>query len=164
MIFICMTMAKAEPARVLGIDYGDRAIGLAVSDELGMYARGLTTVRRGKDSPKWAYLEEIKEIAEANGVKTIVLGLPKNMNNTIGSQAEKTLEFGEKLKEILTGVNLVFKDERLTTALAERMLSEREFSRKRRSMVVDKIAAEIILQDYLDERQRIKKLESEVSL
>ena len=146
-------MAKAN-SRVLGIDYGDRAIGVAISDELGMYARGLTTVRLEKNSPKWSCLEEIKEIVLSNDVKTVVLGLPKNMNNTLGKQAEKTFDFGEKLSETLPGVDLIFRDERLTTVLAERMLLEGELSRKRRNMVIDKIAAEIILQDYLDEQQR----------
>lgn len=132
--------------RILGLDIGDRTIGVAISDPLGFTAQGITTIRRKSE----AYdLEEIKKICDEYEVDTIVSGLPKNMNGTLGPQSEKVLEFCDLIKE---HVNIKIKmwDERLTTVAATRAMLEADLSRSKRKKIVDKIAATYILQGYLD--------------
>ena len=128
------------------MDVGDRTIGVAVSDPLGYTAQGLTTVRRKSLEKDFDKLREIFKEYEIQG---IVVGLPKNMNGTIGPQAEKTMEFGRVLEEEF-GHEVIYWDERLTTMAAHRAMLEADMSRKKRKTLVDKIAATYILQGYLD--------------
>jgi len=132
--------------RYIGLDVGDRTVGIAVSDPLGYTAQGLTTVRR-KSLEK--DLENLRDIFKEYEIAEIVVGLPKNMNGTIGPQAEKAMEFGRVLSEEF-GHKVVFWDERLTTIAAHRAMLEADMSRKKRKGLVDKIAATYILQGYLD--------------
>ena len=132
--------------RVLGLDVGDRTIGVAISDPLGFTAQGITTIRRkGIEND----IAQIVEICSQYNVETIVSGLPKNMNGTIGEQAEKVQSFCEVLKEAVN-IEIKFWDERLTTVAAHRVMLEADMSRKKRKSIVDKIAATYILQGYLD--------------
>lgn len=132
--------------RILGLDVGDKTIGVAISDELGWTAQGLEVIRRRKLEDD---LLRLVEIIDAYKVEEIVVGLPKNMNGTIGPRAELTIAFTESLKEKVTAPIKLW-DERLTTASAERTLIEADVSRKKRKLVVDKMAAMLILQGYLD--------------
>lgn len=132
--------------RILGLDVGDKRIGMAMSDLLMLTAQGLMTYTR-KDED--ADIEFVEDIIGKNDVEKIVCGLPKNMNGTIGPQAEKVQGFAEKLKE-KTGKELIYWDERLTTKAAHATLIEGDMSRKKRKKVVDKIAAVYILQGYMD--------------
>ena len=132
--------------RVLGLDVGDRTIGVAVSDPLGFTAQGITTIRRKNIETDIA---QIVDICSQYNVETIVSGLPKNMNGTIGEQAEKVQSFCEVLKEAVN-IEIKFWDERLTTVAAHRVMLEADMSRKKRKSIVDKIAATYILQGYLD--------------
>jgi putative Holliday junction resolvase len=132
--------------RVLGLDVGEKTIGVAVCDPLGLTAQGITTIiRKGKKTD----IEEIKKICSQYEVDTIVVGLPKNMNGTIGPQGEKIMAFSEFIKE---NTNLPIKlwDERLTTVAANRAMLEADLSRAKRKKIVDKVAATYILQGYLD--------------
>ena len=133
--------------RILGIDFGDGRIGVAVSDPLGWTAQGLETIQ-WKDSMRRP-AEKIKELADRYGAEKIILGLPKNMNGTLGPSAEKALEFGELLSKT-TGLEVIKWDERLTTVAAQRAMLEADLSRSKRKKIVDKIAATYILQGYLD--------------
>ena len=134
--------------RIMGLDIGDKTIGVAVSDLMGMTAQGVTTIKRiGKKKD----IEAIKEIIKERQVNKIVSGLPKNMNGTIGPQGEKVQKFCELIKEE-TGLEISFWDERLSTVAAERSLIEGDVSRQKRKKVIDMLAAVIILQGYLDSR------------
>ncbi|GAA0734561.1 Holliday junction resolvase RuvX [Clostridium oceanicum] len=132
--------------RILGLDIGDRTIGVAISDPLGFTAQGITTIRRKKEEID---LDELKKICDKYGVDTIVSGLPKNMNGTLGPQSQKVIDFCEKIKE---HINIPIKmwDERLTTVAATKAMLEADLSRSKRKKIVDKIAATYILQGYLD--------------
>ena len=132
--------------RIIGLDIGDRTIGVAVCDPLGLTAQGITTIKR---KSVVLDIEEISKICKQYDVESIVSGLPKNMNGTIGPQGEKVQRFCEVLKETL---NLEIKmwDERLTTVAANRVMLEGDLSRAKRKKIVDKIAATFILQGYLD--------------
>ena len=132
--------------RILGLDLGDRTIGVAVCDPLGYTAQGITTIRRKKEETD---IEELKKICAQYNVEKIVLGLPKNMNGTVGPQGEKAKEFGEKIKGILN-LDIILWDERLTTVAATRAMLEADMSRSKRKSIVDKVAATYILQGYLD--------------
>jgi putative holliday junction resolvase len=136
--------------RILGLDVGDRAIGLAVSDELGLTAQGVAVYRRSSLSADLAYLRQLMSHYDA---EAIVVGLPKNMNGTLGLQAQKTLAFIDRLCQTCT-VPVVVWDERLTTRQAERMLLAGDASRKRRKQIRDLLAAQLILQNYLEWRMR----------
>ncbi len=132
--------------RYIGLDVGDRTIGVAVSDPLGYTAQGITTVRRKSLEKDF---ENLREIFTNYEISEIIVGLPKNMNGTIGPQAEKAMEFGRVLEEEF-GHKVIFWDERLTTMAAHRVMLEADMSRKKRKGLVDKIAATYILQGYLD--------------
>lgn len=136
--------------RVLGMDVGDKTIGLAVSDPLGLTAQGIMTLRRSSIQKD---IENIKEIVVKYNVGLIVIGMPKNMNNTIGPRAKSVISFAEKLKDGL-GIECEFYDERLTTLEAEKLLVSSDVSRKKRKKVIDKMAAVLILQSYLDNRKK----------
>lgn len=132
--------------RIMGLDVGDRTIGVAVSDLLGLTAQGLTTIRRESKVKDYAALEKILEEYD---IKKVVVGLPKNMNGTIGPQGDKTMKFAEKLKNKY-GVEIIYQDERLTTKAAERLLISGDVRREKRKTVIDKVAATFILQTYLE--------------
>ncbi|NLL29685.1 MAG: Holliday junction resolvase RuvX [Clostridiales bacterium] len=132
--------------RILGLDLGSKTIGVAISDPLGWTAQGVTTIRRTK---KEKDIEEIRKICEEYKVESIVLGMPKNMNGTIGEAGEKAIEFSELLKEHLN-IEVHMWDERLTTVAAHKAMLEADLSRQKRKKIVDKIAAIYILQGYLD--------------
>ena len=135
--------------RILGLDYGSRTCGVAVSDPLGITAQGLETIVRKEENKLRRTLARIDELVKEYGVETIVLGLPLNMNDTIGPRAEKTLLFKEQV-ERRTGIPVVLWDERLTTVEAEEVLIEAGVRREHRKQYVDKLAAVLILQGYLD--------------
>lgn len=132
--------------RIMGLDVGDKTIGVAASDALGWTAQGIETIRR---TNKKADYRRIGEIIKEKEITKIIVGLPKNMNGTVGPQGEKVLEFVEDLKKRFT-VEIILWDERLTTVAAERMLISGDVSRKKRKNVIDMIAATYILQGYLD--------------
>ena len=130
----------------MGLDIGDKTIGVAVSDLMGLTAQGVTTIKRvGKKKD----IEAIKQIIAEKQVNKIVSGLPKNMNGTVGPQGEKVQKFCELLKEE-TNLPIEFWDERLSTVAAERSLIEGNVRRENRKKVIDMLAAVIILQGYLD--------------
>lgn len=132
--------------RILGLDIGSKTIGVAISDPLGWTAQGITTIKRTK---KEQDIEEIRKICKEYSVESIVVGLPKNMNGTIGDSGEKVIEFSEKIKEVLD-LKVEMWDERLTTVAAHKAMLEADLSRAKRKKIVDKIAAIYILQGYLD--------------
>lgn len=134
----------------MGLDVGDKTIGVAISDLLQITAQGLTTIKRESNEKDLNRLEAI--IKEYN-IKKIVIGLPKNMNNTIGPQGEKVIKFAERIKNKLK-VEVIYEDERLTTVAAERLLIEGDMRREKRKNVIDKVAATFILQTYLDRKGR----------
>lgn len=135
--------------RILGLDYGSKTVGVAVSDPLGLTAQSVETIWRKQENKLRQTLARIEELAAEYQAEKIVLGLPKNMNNTIGERAEKTLEFREML-ERRTGLPVVMWDERLTTVEAERTLMEASVRREKRKQYLDQLAAVCILQGYLD--------------
>lgn len=139
--------------RIMGLDYGSKTVGVAMSDELLITAQVLETITRKEENKLRRTLARIEEIAKEYQVERIVLGYPKNMNNTLGERIEKTMEFKEAL-ERRTGLPIVLCDERLTTVEAERSLMESNVRRENRKQYVDQVAAAFILQGYLD---RIKK-------
>ena len=136
--------------RILGLDVGDRTIGVAVSDPLGFTAQGITTIRRKSEEYD---LEELKKICNEYQVDTFVVGLPKNMNGTLGPQGEKVKDFCEVLKATID-IPIKMWDERLTTVAAHKAMLEADLSRAKRKKLVDKIAATYILQGYLDSISR----------
>lgn len=135
--------------RIMGLDYGEKTVGVAVSDPLGLTAQGIETIFRKEENKLRKTCARIEELIREYGVERIVLGLPKHMNNDIGNRAEQSLEFGEMLKR-RTGLEVVMWDERLTTVEAERTLIENKVRREDRKKYIDKIAAVFILQGYLD--------------
>ncbi|GIO69088.1 Holliday junction resolvase RuvX [Paenibacillus sp. JTLBN-2024] len=136
--------------RIMGLDYGDRKIGVAVSDLFGWTAQGLEVVERRRDGSE---VSRIAELVRDYEVEEIVVGLPKNMNGSIGPRGEICIDFADKLKEMLK-LPVHLWDERLTTVSAERTLIEADVSRKKRKQVVDKMAASLILQNYLDSKTK----------
>ena len=134
--------------RILGLDYGSKTVGVAVSDPLGFTAQGVEIIRRKSENKMRQTLARIEELIAQYQVEKIVLGLPKNMNNTLGDRAEKSLELKETL-ERRTGLPVVMWDERLTTVSANRVLMETGVRRENRKEHVDEIAAVFILQGYL---------------
>lgn len=137
----------------MGLDFGSKTVGVAISDPLGLTAQGIEIIRRTSENKLRRTLARIEELAAEYGVTRIVLGYPKNMNNTVGERAEKSLAFQEML-ERRTGLPVVMWDERLTTVAANRTLMENGVRREDRKDYVDMIAAVYILQGYLDCRTR----------
>lgn len=135
--------------RVMGLDYGSKTVGVAISDPLGITAQGIETIERKEENKLRQTLARIEALVNEYEVERIVLGFPKNMNNTIGERAEKSLELKEKLERRI-GIPVIMWDERLTTVEAERTLMESKVRRENRKKYVDKIAAVFILQGYLD--------------
>jgi putative Holliday junction resolvase len=139
--------------RILGLDFGMKTIGVAVSDPFGWTAQGLEIIRRKEENNLKKSIVRLKEICKEYGVESIVLGYPKNMNNTEGERVEKTKQFKKRLeKELKLPVELW--DERLSTVGAERILLEADVSRAKRKNVIDKMAAVFILQGYLDSKPK----------
>lgn len=136
--------------RILGLDYGAKTVGVAVSDLLGMTANPLTIIRRERENKLRKTLAAIETIMEEYEVSLIVLGFPRNMDGTAGIRCEKTLAFKEMLEE-RTSVPIVLWDERLTTVEAEEIMDAQNIARKDFKKYVDQIAAAIILQGYLDD-------------
>ena len=139
--------------RIMGLDYGSKTVGVAISDPLGLTAQGIEIIRRTSENKLRRTLARIEELVREYEVTTIVLGFPKNMNNTVGERGEKSLEFKEML-ERRTGIPVVMWDERLTTVSANRTLMESGVRREDRKEYVDMIAAVYILQGYLDSLER----------
>lgn len=135
--------------RIMGLDFGSKTVGVAISDPLLVTAQGIEIIRRKDENKLRQTLARIEALIAEYGVEKIVLGLPKNMNDTIGERAELSLEFKEKL-ERRTGLPVVMWDERLTTVEADRVMMEAGIRRENRKDYVDKIAACLILQGYLD--------------
>jgi putative Holliday junction resolvase len=136
--------------RILGLDVGKKRIGVAVSDELGITAQGIGVIVRSSTKRD---IQAISEIARKYRVDKIVIGLPVNMNGTLGPQGEEIKEFGEKLRNYLN-IEVQYWDERLSTVAAERVLIDADISRKKRKNVIDKLSAVVILQNFLDSQLR----------
>lgn len=133
----------------MGLDYGSKTVGVAISDPLGLTAQGIETIGRKEENKLRRTCARIEALIREYEVEKIVLGLPKHMNNDIGERAEKTLEFRDMLTR-RTGLEVIMWDERLTTVEAERTLIESSVRREDRKKYIDKIAAVFILQGYLD--------------
>ena len=138
--------------RILGFDLGTRTLGISISDVTGSIATVYDTLRF-EDSDYDSIIPKIKDIVSKENVSIIVLGLPKNMNNTIGDRALTTLEFKKKLEDNMD-VEVIMQDERLTTVEATNYMLKTDISRKKRKKKIDSLAANIILQTYLDKRRR----------
>ena len=137
--------------RIMGLDFGSKTVGVAVSDPLFITAQGVEIIRRKEENKLRQTLARIEELIREYEVGEIVLGLPKNMNDTLGVRAELSLEFKEKL-ERRTGLPVTMWDERLTPVAADRTMMEAGIRREHRKDYVDQIAASLILQGYLDYR------------
>ncbi|MCI9346556.1 MAG: Holliday junction resolvase RuvX [Lachnospiraceae bacterium] len=135
--------------RIMGLDLGSKTVGVAISDPLLITAQGIEIIRRKEENKLRRTLARIEALIEEYEVETIVLGFPKNMNDTLGERAQFSLEFKEKL-ERRTGIPVVMWDERLTTVAADKAMMEAGIRRENRKDYVDKIAACLILQGYLD--------------
>lgn len=135
--------------RIMGLDLGDKTIGVAVSDPLGWTAQGIEVIRRQGSID--LEIRRLKELIIEYGVELILLGLPKNMNGSVGEQGQKAIQYAGQLEERL-GLPVQLWDERLSTAAAGRALLEADMSRAKRKKVIDKVAAAVILQGYLDYR------------
>ena len=135
--------------RIMGLDYGSKTVGVAMSDPLGITAQAVETIWRKDENKLRKTCARIEELISEYEVERIVLGLPKHMNNDLGERAQKALAFGEMVKR-RTGLEVVMWDERLTTVEAERTLIENNVRRENRKQYIDKIAAVFILQVYLD--------------
>ena len=135
--------------RVLGLDYGSKTVGVAVSDPLGLTAQRVETIWWKQENKLRRTLARIEELVKEYQAERIVIGLPRNMNYTMGERAEKSLEFGEMVEK-RTGLPVIMWDERLTTREAERALMEAGVRRENRKDYLDSVAAVLILQGYLD--------------
>jgi len=142
--------------KILGIDYGEKRIGLAVSDPSNMVARSLKVLKRNGTR---SWVKELKLIIDENRIEKIVVGLPVNMNGSLGEKGREVLAFVEVLKKELK-VPVVTWDERLTTVSAEKLLRQTKLSREKRKDILDKLSASIILQSYLDSIFSSQKVES----
>lgn len=135
--------------RIMGLDFGTHTVGAAVSDALGLTAQGVEIIRRKSPGKLRQTLARIEELASSYGVEKIILGYPKNMNNTEGERCERTKEF-QAMLERRTGIAVELWDERLTTVAADNIMKESGIRRENRKAYVDEIAAMLILQSYLD--------------
>jgi putative Holliday junction resolvase len=136
--------------RIIGLDVGSKTIGVALSDELGWTAQGLKTLKINEEKNEFGF-EELGKIIKEYQVSKAVIGLPKNMNGTIGPRGEASQRFASEVEERFS-IPAVLWDERLTTMQAERVLLEADVSRKKRKKVIDKMAAMMILQSYMDSK------------
>ena len=136
--------------RAMGLDVGSKTVGVALSDELGWTAQGLKTLKINEEKQEFGF-EEIGQLIKEYQVDTVVIGFPKNMNGTVGPRGEASQQFAAEITERFD-VPTVLWDERLTTMAAERVLLEADISRKKRKKVIDKMAAVMILQGYLNSK------------
>ena len=135
--------------RVMGLDVGSKTVGVAISDPLGFTAQGVEIIKINEEAKEFGF-DRLGELVKEYQVDKYVVGLPKNMNNTEGPRVEASKAYGDKIKEIFN-LPVDYQDERLTTVQAERMLVEQaDVSRDKRKKVIDKLAAQLILQNYLD--------------
>ena len=135
--------------RVMGLDVGSKTVGVAISDPLGFTAPGVEIIKINEEAKEFGF-DRLGELVKEYQVDKFVVGLPKNMNNTEGPRVEASKAYGDKIKEIFN-LPVDYQDERLTTVQAERMLVEQaDVSRDKRKKVIDKLAAQLILQNYLD--------------
>ena len=135
--------------RIMGLDVGSKTVGVAISDPLGFTAQGVEIIRIDEEAGEFG-LERLEELVKQYKVDKFVVGLPKNMNNTEGPRVEASKAYGDKINELFN-IPVDYQDERLTTVQAERMLVEQaDVSRGKRKKVIDKLAAQLILQNYLD--------------
>lgn len=149
--------------RIMGLDYGSVTVGVAISDALLVTAQGIEVIRRKQENKLRQTLARIDELVKEYEVNLIVLGYPKNMNNTVGERGEKSEEFAEMLRK-RTGLEVILWDERLTTVSAHNAMIEGNMRREDRAKIVDKVAAVLILQGYLDriaQQEEEKKQEME---
>ncbi|MDD6845432.1 MAG: Holliday junction resolvase RuvX [Lachnospira sp.] len=147
--------------RIIGLDYGTKTVGVAVSDSLGITAQAVETITRKEENKLRQTLARIEALIDEYNVEEIVVGLPKNMNNTIGERAEACRDFADKL-ERRTGLPVIMWDERLTTVSADNVLKECGVRRENRKAVVDKIAAVFILQGYLDYKSNSGNIQTDI--
>ena len=138
--------------KILGLDVGSKTVGIAISDLMGWTAQGFDTLRINEEQNELG-IDQLIKIIKDNQVGTVVIGLPKNMNNSIGFRGEASIQYKEKLQEALPHIEVIMWDERLSTMAAERSLLEANVSRQKRKKVIDKMAAVFILQGYLDSIQ-----------
>ncbi|MCC3725686.1 Holliday junction resolvase RuvX [Staphylococcus epidermidis] len=138
--------------KILGLDVGSKTVGIAISDLMGWTAQGLDTLRINEEQDDLG-IDQLVKIIKDKQVGTVVIGLPKNMNNSIGFRGEASIKYKEKLQESIPSIDIVMWDERLSTMAAERSLLEADVSRQKRKKVIDKMAAVFILQGYLDSIQ-----------
>lgn len=135
--------------RIMGLDVGSKTVGVAISDPLGFTAQGLEIIKIDEESGNFGF-DRLGELVKEYKVDKFVVGLPKNMNNTSGPRVEASQAYGDKITELFN-LPVEYQDERLTTVQAERMLVEQaDISRGKRKKVIDKLAAQLILQNYLD--------------
>ncbi|WP_409251461.1 Holliday junction resolvase RuvX [Bacillus sp. SCS-153A] len=137
--------------RVMGLDVGSKTVGVAVSDAMGWTAQGIETISINEDQSQFG-LQRVEELIKEYEVDKVVIGFPKNMNNTVGPRGEASQKYAKLLEDKL-GISTILWDERLTTMAAERILLEADVSRKKRKKVIDKMAAAFILQGYLDSQK-----------
>ena len=137
--------------RIMGLDYGDKTVGVAISDELLLTAQPVETVTRERPAKLRKTFARLEALIEEYDVEKIVLGLPKSMNNAEGARCESTRAFGERLEE-RTGIPVIYQDERLTTVAADAVLEEGGVRSMDRKKYIDKMAAALILQGYLDKK------------
>ena len=135
--------------RIMGLDVGSKTVGVAISDPLGFTAQGVEIIKIDEEAGEFGF-ERLRELVKQYKVDKFVVGLPKNMNNTEGPRVEASKAYGDQIKELFN-IPVDYQDERLTTVQAERMLVEQaDVSRGKRKKVIDKLAAQLILQNYLD--------------
>ncbi|KOO52266.1 Holliday junction resolvase RuvX [Viridibacillus arvi] len=137
--------------RIMGLDVGSKTVGVAISDALGWTAQGIETVKIDEENEEFG-IDRIRELVQSYGVTEFVVGFPKNMNNTVGPRGEASQRYKELLEETFS-LKVTLWDERLTTMAAERLLIEADVRRKDRKKVIDKMAAAMILQGFLDRKQ-----------
>ncbi len=140
--------------RILGLDYGSKTVGVAISDELGLIATGIETITRDNEVSIKKTVKRLEEIIKEHSIKKIVLGYPKNMDGTEGERCEKTADFKARLERNFKRVEVILWDERLSTKVAIDILNESKMNKKDHKKVVDKMAAMYILQGYLDSCKR----------
>ena len=141
---------KGDYLRILGLDYGDKTVGVAVSDPFGWTAQGVEIIRRANPNEYKQSIGRINELIEEYGVEKIILGYPKNMDNSEGPRCEKTRAYKERLERRFPKIPVILWDERLSTVAAERSLHEETYDRNKIKAVIDKMAAVHILQGYLN--------------
>lgn len=139
--------------RFMGLDYGEKTIGVAISDPEGLIAQSYEVIKRDESST--ICINRIREIARCCEINMVIVGMPRNMDGSIGEQGKKVLGFADKLKKALT-LPIELWDERLSTVEAERILIKADLSRKKRKGIVDKLAAAVILQNYLNAKNQVK--------